>query len=294
MQNHQGIKLISTIKDCYINEGLTGFYKGLSMPLANISFINAGSLAANEFARKIARIEDESKMTVLQSTYCGFMAGVAVTPIVTPVEFVKCKLQMQKENKSLAYYKGVRDLLKKTTEMYGIKGIYKGNVTTFLRETIGYATQFGLYHYVKLKLSKYKNVKYNELSSLDYIIAGAFSGMCGWISSYPFDTVKSIIQTGSLVSNDSNNSLLDKSRVSVDSKYYEATNIKRYNYKSVAYDGGIYSCLKLLIQHKGVKGIFSGLTPICIATFIGNGVMFLVYEHSKQNLDKIFHSKDKY
>jgi hypothetical protein len=292
MQNHQGIKLLSTIKDCYLNEGFTGFFKGLSMPLANISFINAGSLAANEFARKLIKITDESKMTVLESTYCGFMAGVAVTPIVTPVEFVKCKLQMQKENKSLAYYKGVRDLLKKTTEMYGIKGIYKGNVTTFFRETIGYGIQFGVYHYLKLKLCKYKGVKYHELKSSDYILAGASSGMLGWVASYPFDTVKSIIQTGSLVSSNNNNGVIDNSKVSVDSKYYELTTIKRYNYKSVLYDGGIYSCLQLLIKHKGIKGIFSGLTPICIATFIGNGVMFLVYEHSKQFLDRINKTKE--
>ena len=56
------------------------------------------------------------------------------TVVATPVELVKTRLQVQKDSKSNSYYKGIFDCLRKTYNYDGIRGIYKGNLITNLRE----------------------------------------------------------------------------------------------------------------------------------------------------------------
>jgi len=56
------------------------------------------------------------------------------TVVATPVELVKTRLQVQIDSKSNSYYKGIFDCLRKTYNSKGIRGIYKGNLITNLRE----------------------------------------------------------------------------------------------------------------------------------------------------------------
>lgn len=56
------------------------------------------------------------------------------TVVATPVELVKTRLQVQKASKSNSYYKGIFDCLRKTYYYNGIRGVYKGNLITNLRE----------------------------------------------------------------------------------------------------------------------------------------------------------------
>jgi hypothetical protein len=44
----------------------------------------------------------------------------------TPVDLVKCRLQVQKESKANAYYKGPADVIKKVILDEGIRGLYRG------------------------------------------------------------------------------------------------------------------------------------------------------------------------
>jgi solute carrier family 25 carnitine/acylcarnitine transporter 20/29 len=57
---------------------------------------------------------------------CGGLAGFAESFMCTPVDLVKCRLQMQKEGHGLGYYKGPIDVLKKVFREEGIKGLYRG------------------------------------------------------------------------------------------------------------------------------------------------------------------------
>lgn len=56
------------------------------------------------------------------------------TVVATPVELVKTRLQVQRSSKVNSYYNGIFDCLKKTYIYNGIRGIYKGNLITNLRE----------------------------------------------------------------------------------------------------------------------------------------------------------------
>jgi hypothetical protein len=61
--------------------------------------------------------------------------------IVSPVELVKCKMQNDKENR----YSSSRGCLKDILNKSGIKGVFKGTVSTVYREVPAYAAQFATY-----------------------------------------------------------------------------------------------------------------------------------------------------
>lgn len=282
-QSHPTMNFIQNVTSCIKNEGITGFYKGLSFPLTTISIVNALSLVGNEFSKvKIIGKTDDNKLTLFESTLSGFYAGLFVVPIVVPVELVKCKLQLQRESKKQSYYKGVRDVLYKTYKYEKIKGVYNGTVVTTFRECIGFAGQFGSYHFAKYLISNYKQVKFENLSSLDLLIAGGISGFFSWLVCYPFDIAKTLIQTGNAFNClDKNNKHLAESCIKFDNEYFNRSGLKAFRYNKIYYDGGVISAFKHIYFTKGLHGLFLGFMPIGVAAFFANGIMFLSYEKVK-------------
>jgi solute carrier family 25 carnitine/acylcarnitine transporter 20/29 len=60
--------------------------------------------------------------------------------VLSPIELVKCRLQVQRECKANAYYKGPVDCLRKIIVDEGIRhGLFKGLASTLARETPCYA-----------------------------------------------------------------------------------------------------------------------------------------------------------
>ena len=69
----------------------------------------------------------------------GFFAGFVNSIVVSPIELVKCRLQIQRESKVNAYYKGPYDCAKKIVCDEGPRGIFKGLFATIARESPSYA-----------------------------------------------------------------------------------------------------------------------------------------------------------
>jgi solute carrier family 25 (mitochondrial carnitine/acylcarnitine transporter), member 20/29 len=239
------------IKHCYKKEGLTGFYKGMSFPLCSVPLINAVVFSFHELAKKLFNLHNESEMSLYEGILCGAFAGWANCIIVTPVELVKCRLQVQHENRDTAYYKGVKDCIIKTYKESGIKSLYKGNVATVLREVPAYAAQFGGYYSAKKLIAKSKKKEISELNNFDLILCGAVGGYSCWQFSYPQDVIKTLLQTQS-----------DK-------------------FKPKFYDGGFYECGQFIYKTHGMMGFWNGYLPCTIRALIANAVLFVAYENSK-------------
>lgn len=74
-------------------------------------------------------------------------------------------------------------LIKDIVRVYGISGLWHGQMGTFLRETGGSAAWFGAYEYASMKLRALGNKE--KTSSTDQMIAGAL----GLSSLHPFPFV---------------------------------------------------------------------------------------------------------
>ena len=66
-------------------------------------------------------------------------AGLTNSPVVGPIELVKCRLQLQTETAANAYYKGPIDCVRKMIVEEGPKSLFNGMVSTVLREVPCYA-----------------------------------------------------------------------------------------------------------------------------------------------------------
>ncbi|KAI8818802.1 mitochondrial carrier [Fimicolochytrium jonesii] len=98
-----GTKLFKGPLDCAVKGikegGLGNLYKGLSAPLVGAMIENSTLfLAFNHIQgmiRQYSDTPDDMPLTMKQLAFSGFMSGAVVSFILTPVELVKCQLQVQ-------------------------------------------------------------------------------------------------------------------------------------------------------------------------------------------------------
>ena len=86
---------------------------------------------------------------------CGMFAGLVHSFVLSPIELVKCRLQIQKETSKKAYYKGSFDCVSRILQEEGLRnGLFKGMFATILREVPCYMGQFGSYTVAKHSIAK--------------------------------------------------------------------------------------------------------------------------------------------
>ncbi len=112
----------------------------MGSPLFTVPLINSIVFASYEFAKRLQGIPVGKDGSFKQSLYAGMFAGFVNSFVLSPIELVKCRLQIQRESKINAYYKGPTDCVRKIIREEGIpNGIFKGLVASFLREVPCYA-----------------------------------------------------------------------------------------------------------------------------------------------------------
>lgn len=112
-------------------------YRGLTPPLSTIPIVNAAVMSSYEFCKRMLGVENEDDFTFKQSLMAGMFAGLVNSFIISPVELVKCRLQIQTESVEEAYYKGSTDCAKKIISEEGFRVLMtSGLIATIFRETL--------------------------------------------------------------------------------------------------------------------------------------------------------------
>jgi solute carrier family 25 carnitine/acylcarnitine transporter 20/29 len=75
-----------------------------------------------------------------------------------------------------------------------LRGLYRGQCVTYLREAQAYGTWFLTFEYLMNADAKRNNIKREEISSIKVATYGGLAGEVLWLSSYPFDVIKSKMQ----------------------------------------------------------------------------------------------------
>jgi solute carrier family 25 carnitine/acylcarnitine transporter 20/29 len=111
-----------------------------------------------------------------------------------PVEILKCRAQVNREG-SVKYRTLIADIM--ATE--GWIGMYRGFLPLVLRELPAWSSYFWSYEYLKHMTGlneKGKNgVTLGYSDTLTRMFCGGCAGMISWLVSYPFDVLKTHIQT---------------------------------------------------------------------------------------------------
>ncbi|CAK5272669.1 unnamed protein product [Mycena citricolor] len=285
---------VDTLVKTWRNEGVRGLYRGLSVPIAGSMAETAGLFWSYSYFQNLIRVQNSiassTPLTIPQVALAGASAGFVASFIVTPIELVKCKMQVQLMNtttsarvppihsvpKSVASLvrtrpsesplfdlivkekrpPGLVSIVRSTVATHGLKGLWLGHTGTILRETGGTASWFAVKEWVAERLLARRlgpGVK-ADLLSWESAVSGAISGAACVLALYPADTVKSAMQT--------EEELLSHRRSA--------------GYKPRP--PSFYRTFTEMYTRHGVKGLYAGGGMTMMRAVPSSGIVFVVYD----------------
>lgn len=155
--------------------------------------------AYHEARRRIQELNQkkyaDSTLSYGQYYLAGSFAGLTNSVLSGPIEHVRIRLQAQPHGAG-RLYSGPLDCVRKLGAHQGVlRGLYRGQAVTLLREAQAYGTWFMAFEFMMNQDAKYNNVNREDLSAVKVAAYGGLAGEALWLSSYPFDVVKSKMQT---------------------------------------------------------------------------------------------------
>jgi len=183
---------------------------------------------------------------------CGAAAGTAQSFVICPMEHIKCRLQVNTNN----LYKGPVDLCTSLIKNHGIfNGLFRGMGVTLWRETPAFGMYFATYDTIKDRVTNLLDEKADAHPIPSHAhawtasaLAGGISGAWTWVIIYPFDVIKSQIQTGPL--------------------HPRGSKLRK----------GMWTVGADLIKEHGWQFMFRGLGITVARAFPVNAIIFPVYE----------------
>ncbi|KAL2521869.1 Mitochondrial carnitine/acylcarnitine carrier-like protein [Forsythia ovata] len=247
---------MDAVKQTVAAEGPRGLYKGMGAPLATVAALNALLFTVRGQMEALLRSEPGVPLTVNQQVLCGAGAGVAVSFLACPTELIKCRLQAQSalatsgSSAVAVKYGGPMDVARQAIKSEGgARGLFKGLVPTMAREVPGNAAMFGVYEALKQFLAGGPDT--SNLGRGSLMAAGGLAGAAFWISVYPTDVVKSVIQVD--------------------------------DYRNPKFNGSVDAFRKILAS-EGMKGLYKGFGPAMARSVPANAACFLAYEVTRSSL----------
>ncbi|KAI1344517.1 mitochondrial carrier domain-containing protein [Xylariaceae sp. FL0016] len=194
----------------YKQEGALAFYKGTLTPLLGIGACVSIQFGAFGFARRYfesanARAHPLSSATTRDPTLsygqyyaAGAFAGVANSVISGPIEHVRIRLQTQPHG-AARLYAGPVDCVRKLSAHGGVlRGLYRGEAVTVLREAQAYGMWFLAFEWMMNADAARNRVRRADVPAYKVALYGGLAGEALWLGSYPFDVIKSKMQTDGL------------------------------------------------------------------------------------------------
>jgi solute carrier family 25 carnitine/acylcarnitine transporter 20/29 len=144
-----------------------------------------------------------------------------------PLEYLKIQLQIDKSR-----YGSVYKTARRIIDAKGPLGIYKGFCAHFNRDVISYGVYFWCYF-------KFMDMFVKEDShKLLAFSAGGVAGIVSWLNCYPFDPIKTLIQT-------------------TDGRTLTQ-----------------YQAYQIIVRERGFRGLFRGINPVLFKAFFVHSTVF--------------------
>ncbi|CAG8502026.1 924_t:CDS:2 [Paraglomus occultum] len=245
------------LKKTIAKEGIRGLYKGVTSPLMGIGFCNAILFTINGRIRNAIQGPDkERQLTLSEIATSGALTGAFMGFVNCPVELVKIRLQLQRDN-AVKLYNGTFDAATKIYAQHNLRGLYRGITVNILRDMPSFATYFFVYEGAKRTLAaRYHNGNTKQLLLPELLLAGGAAGIACWIPCYPQDVIKSLMQSD------------------VNLKYRSS-----------------FHAIKTLITEQRARGMpvvrafFKGFGPTMARAFPANAATFFAYEMAISAMD---------
>ena len=203
---------VDCFRKSFRDEGISGLYRGISAPLIGAAMETSSLFfsyrVAQEILRSTALVSPSgAPLSVGALAVCGAASGAFTSFVLTPIELVKCQMQVPSTSSSLQVQKPVA-IIVSIFRHHGLLGFWHGQLGTFIRETGGSAAWFGAYEGVSALFRKFNRstqpqsitahptaLPPEKLFLWQQLLAGATAGVAYILSFFPADTMKSLMQT---------------------------------------------------------------------------------------------------
>ncbi|KAJ9690490.1 hypothetical protein PVL29_012909 [Vitis rotundifolia] len=167
------------------SEGVRGLYRGATSSFLGMAF--ESSLLFGIYSRTKQKLQEGLQNTrpqpqvIIPSAAYG---GAIISFVLCPSELVKCRMQVQGTDSLVpksSRYSSPLDCALKTMKTEGVTGIFRGGLTTLLRESLGNAVFFSVYEYVRYYMHlqlKAASSDHNDLIDVGIgIVTGGLGGV---------------------------------------------------------------------------------------------------------------------
>ncbi|KAJ5609886.1 Mitochondrial ornithine carrier protein AmcA/O.t1.c1 [Penicillium herquei] len=250
---------LDCFRQSFQTDGVRGLYRGISAPMTGAAVETSCLFFSYRLLQDALRATvypDVEQLPFLALVASGAASGSVTSLALTPIELIKCKMQVPLE--STAHKPpGPVALIASIFRHEGIRGFWRGQMGTLIRETGGSAAWFGGYEAVS---SIFRSRSATPMSASDSLpvhqqmIAGATAGISYNFLFFPADTIKSRMQTE------------DITRL--------PANQQRQTFWSVG---------RGLWRQQGLKGLYRGCGITCARSAPSSAFIFAVYEGLRQH-----------
>ncbi|KAJ6571819.1 mitochondrial carrier domain-containing protein [Mycena capillaripes] len=206
---------IDCLTKTWKNEGIRGLYRGLPAPIFGAMVENASLFLSYRELQNLIKITNNQHMeeasSMPQIALAGAGAGAITSFLLTPIELVKCKMQVQMlvaptiSSSSTPALLGPISVFMSVLRDTGVRGLWLGQTGTIIREVGGCAVWFMSKELVasalvarrqnKTGMSRLTSALTKELRPWESALSGACAGASFNLAFFPADTVKSAMQT---------------------------------------------------------------------------------------------------
>ncbi|XP_004506849.1 mitochondrial arginine transporter BAC2 [Cicer arietinum] len=246
LQSSKNGSAFSILKNMVSKEGPASLYRGMAAPLASVTFQNA--IVFQTYA-VLSRAFDPSDSTKDPPSYKsvalgGIGTGALQSLLLSPVELVKIRLQLQNTSQSKESGTSPVKVAKNIWRKEGFRGMYRGLGITVMRDIPSHGFYFWTYEYIREQLHPGCR-KSGQENVNTMLISGGLAGVASWVCSYPFDVVKTRLQ----------------GQTPSSLKYL-----------------GICDCIRKSVKEEGYHVLWRGLGTAVTRAFVVNGAVFAAYE----------------
>ena len=242
------------------SEGVGGFYRGALPMLLGQQVTNITLFATYQQVRRFLepdyafvgsrRRHSNTCGSHSSIAAAGFVAGIANSFILCPVELVTVRLQVQSMGRpsrasgvQCTNYRGPVDCLRQVIAQEGLARVFTGLRPTMAREAVGVTCWFSAYEAARRNFQQRTGA---DPVGWQVAVCGTAGGVSFWSVAFPLDVAKSRLQTQG------------------------PTSVRLYT--------GVIDCLGCVVREEGVSALYSGYsTAVVRAAFVGAAV-FSTYE----------------
>ncbi|SCU86448.1 LAME_0D06172g1_1 [Lachancea meyersii CBS 8951] len=219
---------------------------GLYFGLYRYSKDTLFTLWIDQDAQKRTSFQNDSQMGPLMYLASAALSGTATAVLTNPIWVIKTRIMSTSTN-AQKRYKSTLDGIVKIYEKEGIRGFWRGLVPSIFGVAQG-AIYFTAYDSLKHRYFASKNIKSEQrLGNLENIVLTSVSKMISVTAVYPFQLLKSNLQSFDAVQNETS---------------YRLSNLVSSIYKK-----------------DGVRGLYKGLSANLVRAIPSTCITFCIYEN---------------